>query len=477
MSRSSLEYDLVVVGSGPNGLTAAAMAAKAGYETLLVEAADTHGGGARSVAWGGFTVDSCSAVHPSGLLSPAFQFLELERHGLDWIHAPLSAAHPMDGEPAVLLSPDFEETLGSIDSMDCSSYRRHILRFLPGFESLFGELLQPFSLKKSYLKQASFGARGILPASFAAKRFFSGERSRALFAGCCAHSILPFEKWGTAAFGLVFLLSGHGRSWPVARGGSQAISDALLSVFHQHGGTLHLGRRVDAFSDLPKARKYLFDLAPAQLASICRGHLPESYLGRLTRYKYGPGVFKIDYKLAQPIPWSDVRCADASTVHVGGDFAEIARSERDAWNGVHSDKPFLIVCQQSNFDTSRAPEGKSVGYVYCHVPSGSCMDMTARIESQIERFAPGFRDTVIERSTTSAQEFQRYNPSYVGGAVTGGASTIDQLFTRPVARFNPYSTPHPDIFIGSQSTPPGGGVHGMCGFNAVKSVFRSLGNR
>lgn len=475
MNLSASIYDLVVVGSGPNGMTAAAIAAKAGYKTLVVEAADLPGGGVRSKNWDGFTVDCCSAVHPSGLLSPAFQQLELDKHGLQWMHAPLSAAHPMDEQPAVLLSPDFEETLASIDSVDLPNYRRHILSFLPRFENLFGELLQPFSLKKNYLDHMAFGIRGILPASLAAKRFFAGERSRALFAGCCAHSILPFEKWGTAAFGLVFLLSGHGKSWPVAKGGSQAISDALSSVFRQYGGEIELGLRVETFSDLPHSRKYLFDIAPAQLGEICKEELSGAYRSRLGRYKYGPGVFKIDYKLNQSIPWSDARCGSATTVHVGGDLAEIARSEGDAWRGIHSEKPFVIVCQQSNFDQDRAPEGKFVGYAYCHVPSGSHVDMTARIESQIERFAPGFRDAIIERSTTSAKELEEYNPSYIGGAITGGAATLNQLFTRPVARISPYRTPHPDIFIGSQSTPPGGGVHGMCGYNAVKSVLRSLG--
>jgi phytoene dehydrogenase-like protein len=295
-----------------------------------------------------------------------------------------------------------------------------------------------------------------------------------LFAGCAAHSILPLSQPMTSALGLLFSLTAHIEDWPVARGGSSAITLALASYFKELGGTIRTGVRVRSGTDLPMAKVFLFDTDPRQLADIAGNVLPERYKRRLRRYRYGPGAFKVDWALDGPIPWSDPDCLEASTVHVGGTLAEIAASESAMWRGAHTDRPFVLVVQQSMFDSTRAPEGKHTGYAYCHVPHGSQTDMTLPIETQIERFAPGFRDLILARHTTAPKDFEAYNPNYVGGAITGGAADVGQLFTRPVARLDPYSTPNPRVFICSASTPPGGGVHGMCGYHAAQSALRRI---
>jgi phytoene dehydrogenase-like protein len=312
-------------------------------------------------------------------------------------------------------------------------------------------------------------ARGLARARFA------GPRARALFAGCAAHSVLPLEWLFTGAVGLVFALSAHVTDWPVAEGGSAAIARALARYGETLGVRVRTNHEVHSLASLPKARAYVFDTAPRQLIDIAGSALPGGYLKRLARYVYGPGCFKLDWALSGPIPWRDPRCAQASTVHVGGTLEEIAHSERAAWQGEHTDRPFVLVTQQSHFDPTRAPEGKHTGYAYCHVPHGSDVDMTEHIEAQIERFAPGFRQLVLARSRMFTHDFAAMNPSYVGGAITGGAADLTQLFTRPVARLDPYSTPNPQLFLCSAATPPGGGVHGMGGFWAAQSVLARLG--
>jgi len=313
-----------------------------------------------------------------------------------------------------------------------------------------------------------------LPAAGTLRVRFQGPRARALLAGCAAHSILPLERPLTAAVAMVFALTAHIEDWPVAQGGSHAISRALASYLHDLGGAVETGRHVRCLADIPPARVVLFDTSPAQLADIGEATLPARYVRRLRRYRYGPGTFKLDWALDGPIPWRDPRCLDASTVHLGGTLEEIAAAEGAVWRGEHPAQPFVLVVQQSQFDPNRAPEGKHTGYAYCHVPEGSTVDRTAVIEQQIERFAPGFRDRILARHATRPVDLEKENPNYLGGAITGGVADLLQFFTRPVARLDPYSTPHPRVFLCSASTPPGGGVHGMCGYYAARAALRSM---
>jgi phytoene dehydrogenase-like protein len=477
--RDVLKLDAVVVGSGPNGLAAAVTLAKAGLAVRVLEAHETVGGGTRNaeLTLPGFVHDVCSGVHPLGYLSPGFSSWPLAGHGLTWVHPPASVAHPLPGGRAVLLERSLDATAERL-GRDGAAYRRLIAPFLREPDSLMGDLLTPPSaFPKRPLRKALFGWYGLRPAQRLATTLFADDAAQALFAGCAAHSILPLESPLTAAIGLIFAVSGHIVDWPLAQGGSHAITKALASYLGTLGGEVETGRSVQRLDDLPAARAYVFDLAPRQLADIAGSALPGRYVRRLRGYRYGPGVFKLDLALDGPIPWDNADCGKASTVHVGGTLSEIAAGERAVWAGQHPDAPFVLVCQQSHFDRTRAPEGKHTGYACCHVPNGSSVDMTDRIESQIERFARGFRDRILARHATTAAGFERYSPSFVGGAITGGAADIAQFFARPVARLDPYSTPNPAIFLCSASTPPGGGVHGMCGVFAARSVLKAVHRR
>ena len=422
----------------------------------------------------GFLHDRCSAVHPMGILSPFFRALPLREYGLEWCQTEASVAHPLDDEPAVMIYKSIRRTADQLGS-DGGRWRWIVEPFLANGDDLMTDLLRPFSpFPRRPLQMARFGSLALWPARRLAKLLFRETRTRALFAGCAAHSVLPLDHLATAALGLIFSISGHMESWPVARGGSQAIGNALADYFRSLGGEILCDNPVHSLSDLPPSRAVLFDLAPRSICAIARSELPTRYLDRLQQYNYGPGTFKIDWALDGPIPWADPTVELATTVHVGGTLEQIASSEKDAWEGRHCEQPYLILCQQSHADCRRAPEGKHTGYAYCHVPHGSQVDMTSRIESQVERFAPGFRDIILARCVTRPADFETYNPNYVGGAVTGGAANMSQLFTRPVARWDPYSTPNPRLYICSASTPPGGGVHGMCGYHAAESVIRRL---
>jgi phytoene dehydrogenase-like protein len=319
-----------------------------------------------------------------------------------------------------------------------------------------------------------FGLSAIRSAAGLARGRFRGARARALFAGCAAHGIMPLEHRLTAAFGLIFCLTGHVETWPVAAGGSSSITRALVGVLTAHGGRIETGRWVRTLADLPPARAYLFDTSPAELARIAEPALPARYVRRLRRYRYGPGVFKIDWALDGPIPWRDPAVRTAATVHLGGTLEELAASEAAMWRGEHAERPFVLLCQQSEADPTRAPDGKHTAYAYCHVPAGSTVDRTSAIEAQVERFAPGFRDRILARHTMTAAAFEAYNPAWPGGAITGGVVDLAQLFTRPVARWNPYTTPNPRLFLCSASTPPGGGVHGMSGYYAARAALRRI---
>jgi phytoene dehydrogenase-like protein len=467
--------DAVVVGSGPNGLAAAVELARAGARVCMLEAGDEIGGGTRSarLTLPGFLHDVCSGCHPMGILSPFFRQLPLHEHGLRWIQPPASVAHPLDDEPAVLLRRSLAETARELGE-DARAYTHLFAPFLERPHALLADLMGPLRLPRHPIAMARFGLPGLLPATTALRLRFRGARARAVLAGCAAHSILPLERPLTAAVGMIFALAAHVESWPVAAGGSRSIAEALASYFRQLGGRIETGRFVRRLADLPPARVVLFDTSPAQLADVCESLLPPRYVRRLRRYRYGPGAFKLDWALDGPIPWRDPRCLEASTVHVGGTLEEIAAAESAVWRGEHPERPFVLVVQQSQFDPSRAPEGGHTGYAYSHVPAGSTVDCTAVIERQIERFAPGFCQRILARHVTRPQDFERENPNYVGGAITGGVADLYQFFTRPVARLDPYSTPHPRLFLCSASTPPGGGVHGMCGYFAARSALRRL---
>jgi len=469
------EYDAVVIGSGPNGLCAAVALAQAGQSVLVVEAKHEVGGGLRSAELmrSGFTHDVCSAVHPLGVLSPFMRGLPLAEHGLTWCHPRVSAAHPLDGGRAVLLSRALADTAAQL-GRDERAYQRLFEPLLREPEILLSDLLGPLGIPRRPIAFTRFGLRALRSTLGLARGLFQTEEARALFAGCAAHAILPFDKLFTAAVGMLFCLTGHMTDWPMARGGSASIARALESYLRSLGGQVRTGQHVSALAELPAARVYLFDLAPRQVIEIAGDALPSRYRARLARYNYGPAVFKLDYVLSGAIPWRAPECGEASTVHVGGTLDEIARSERAAWYGEVSDAPFVMVCQQSHFDDTRAPAGKHTGYAYCHVPHGCNVDMTDAVERQIERFAPGFRDLIVERRAMLPADIERENAACVGGVIAGGAADLTQLFTRPVARLDPYRTPNPRLFLCGASTPPGGGVHGMCGYHAAQSALKRL---
>lgn len=470
---SSEPYDAVVVGAGPNGLTTAAVLARAGKRVLVREAHAEVGGGTRTaeLTLPGFRHDVCSAVHPMGVLSPVFRQLELEAHGLRWLAAPVSAAHPLDDGPAAQLLPSLEDTAGALGA-DGPAYKKLLGPFLRGnVHGLLKDMLGPLRIPKHPLLMMRLGFYGLRPARMLANQVFESEAGRALFAGCAAHAIMPFDKLLTGAVGMTFMLTGHIEPWPVVAGGSQQLAEALAAAVVAQGGVIETGRPVKRLAELPASRAVFFDTAPKQLIDIAADALPARYLKRLSKYRYGPAMFKVNWALSERIPWRDPECADASTVHLGGTLEEIAAAEKAVWQGEHPDKPFVLVAQQSHFDPSRAPAGKHTGYAYCHVPNGSSEDVTQAIEAQVERFAPGFRDTILARHVQSPKDFEVYNAANVGGACTGGVADIGQFFTRPVARLNPYATPNPRLFLCSAATPPGGGVHGMCGYHAARSAF------
>jgi phytoene dehydrogenase-like protein len=466
--------DAVVIGSGPNGLAAAVYLARTGASVEVLEAADEIGGGTRSaeLTLPGFVHDRCSAVHPMAILSPWLRQLPLADHGLRWIQPPASVAHPLDDQPAVLLRGSPADTAAELGG-DADAYRRLLAPLLRDPHGLLRDALAPLGIPRHPLRMLRFGLLGLRSAEGLARRF-RGPRARALLAGCAAHSILPLDRAVTGAVALMFLIAGHTEAWPVAAGGSHAIARALAGLLAASGGRITTGARVRSLADLPPARVYLFDTSPDQLAAIAGPVLPARYVRRLRRYRYGPGVFKLDWALDGAIPWRDPRCLEASTVHVGGSLEELAAAEAAVWRGEHPARPFVMVCQQSQFDPARAPAGKQTGYAYCHVPARSTVDLTVQIEQQIERFAHGFRDRILARRVTTTGDLERDNPNHVGGAITGGVADLFQLFTRPVARLDPYSTPNPRVFLCSASTPPGGGVHGMCGYHAARAARRRI---
>ena len=468
-------YDAVVVGAGPNGLAAAIELARNGRSVAVLEAEETVGGGTRSaeITLPGFVHDLGSAIHPLGFASPFFRMLPLEEHGLEWVHPPAPLAHPFDDGPAAVLERSVEATGATLGS-DAGAYEKLMEPIVRNWERIVGTLLGPPRPPRHPFALARFGIRAIRSAHALAKSLFEGERARGLFAGNAAHSFLPLTQPPSASFGLVLGALGHAGGWPFPRGGSQKIADALVSYLRSLGGEIYIGVRVSSVDEVPRTRTVLFDVTPRRLLSIAGGHFTGLYRHALKRYRYGPGVFKVDFALDGPIPWRAQECFRAATVHLGGMLDEISAGEAAVWRNEHPERPFVLLAQQSLFDQTRAPAGKHTAWTYCHVPNGSTFDMTERIEGQIERFAPGFRDRILAKNAMSPADLERTNANLVGGDINGGVMDFRQLFTRPMPRPNPYSTPAKGLYICSSSTPPGGGVHGMCGYFAARAALRYL---
>jgi phytoene dehydrogenase-like protein len=462
----------VIIGAGPNGLAAAITLAREQLSTLVLEAGATPGGGARSDALtlAGFTHDVCSAVHPLGVASPFFKSLSLERFGLSWVEPPAALAHVLDEDTVVTLERSIEDTALQLGT-DAGAYRRLFEPFVERFESLVEMTLGPLRFPSEPLLLARFGRLALQSMRGLAERHFRNKAAPALLAGIAAHAMLPLNAAATASFALILAGAGHSVGWPIARGGSQRITDALCACLAGMGGEITLNHRVRRMQDLPAARAYVFDLTPRQLLAIAGDQLPAGYRRRLERFKYGPGVYKMDWALSQPIPWKNPACSRACTVHLSGDLSQVQASEVAVHKGALGRPPFVLLVQPSLFDDRRAPRGMHTAWAYCHVPHGSDIDARSAIEAQVERFAPGFCDTILARSSHDAPALERYNANYVGGDINGGLASLDQLFFRPVARLDPYSTAAPNIFLCSSATPPGGGVHGLCGYWAAQSVL------
>ncbi|MEQ9263767.1 MAG: NAD(P)/FAD-dependent oxidoreductase [Balneolaceae bacterium] len=473
MNRAA-SFDAVIVGSGPNGLSAAILLAQNGLSVKVIEAKETIGGGTRTLELTepGFLHDVCSAVHPTALSSPFLRALPLQQFGLEWIHPEVPVAHPLEDGQAFTVSRSLDETLLGLGK-DSRSYQSLYKSFTDNWETLSNDLFGTLRSVRYPFSMARFGWYGMFSAKHLANSLFKNPELKAFFAGMAAHSIVPLEKAFTASFGIVLGTSVHSVGWPIAKGGSASISYAMAEYFKSLGGVIETGNMITSVAQIEESNVILFDLTPHQIATIAGSKLPPAFKSRLEKFQYGPGAFKIDWALSESVPWLNEKCRKAGTLHLGGSLEEISFSEQEIWKGNYPDKPYVIISQPSVFDSSRAPEGKHTLWGYCHVPNGSEEDCTEQIENQIERYAPGFRDTIISKNTMTATQFQSYNPNYIGGDINGGAQFFKQLFARPVLKWDPYALPAKGLYICSSSTPPGGGVHGMCGFHAARSVLKN----
>ena len=471
MTRTAGKYAAIVIGSGPNGLAAAITLARARRSVLVVEGQHTIGGATRSkeLTLPGFVHDVCSTVSGMAAVSPFFRELPLEEHGLEWVYPAAPAAHPLDDGSAVMVERSVDETAARLGE-DGARYKEIFGWLVSDWRRLEPVILGPPRVPIHGIAAARFGLWAMQSAAGFARRSFRGEAARAVFAGHAAHSILPLETVPSAAFGLVLGANAHLSGWPFAKGGSQNVANALASYLSSLGGEIITGKPVESLEDLPESGAVLCDVTPRQLLRIAKSRLPKVFSAELGRFRYGPGVCKLDWALNQPIPWRAKECGRAGTVHIGGTLDELCESERAPWNGEHAQRPFVLLAQPTLCDSTRAPEGKHIAWAYCHVPNGSSFDMTERIEAQIERFAPGFRETILKRHAMLCPELESQNPNLVGGDITGGTATLNQLFFRPTGRI--YRTPSKGLYICSASTPPGGGVHGMCGYFAAKTALR-----
>ncbi len=473
---SKRDFDAVIVGSGPNGLSAAITLQQAGLAVLVLEGKNTVGGGLRSaeLTLPGFIHDICSAIHPLAAGSPFFTTLPLKDHGLEYIYPGIAAAHPLDGGTAAVLHHSIQDTARALGK-DESAYLNLIRPLVEDWPKIAADVLGPLHFPKDPLALARFGLNALTSARYLSKKFQTKE-GKGLWGGMAAHSIQPLSNLATSAIAMVLLANGHLGGWPIPKGGSQKIAHALASYFLSIGGKIETNLYVHSMDQLPSSHAVLFDVTPRQLLKIAGHKFSPLYKWQLRRYRYGMGVFKIDWALDGPIPFAAEACKLAGTLHLGNTFEEIAEGEQLIWEGKHVEKPFVLLAQQSLFDSSRAPEGKHTAWAYCHVPNGSAQDMTESIEKQVDRFAPGFRDRILGRHTFNALQMEEYNPNYIGGDINGGVIDIGQIFTRPALRLSPYRTSAKGIYICSSSTPPGGGVHGMCGVHAARKALQDVFN-
>lgn len=470
-------FDAVIIGSGPNGLAAGIRLAQEGKSVQIIEGQETLGGGVRTseLILPGHFHDTCSAVHPLAVASPFFRSLPLEKFGLRWVCPPLALAHPLDEGSVACLFPSLEQT-ASQWGRDGARYAHWIRPWVEEWQVFFRDCLSPLGIlpRRPFL-MAKAGYWGVRSAQNLVTTLFSNPLPQALYAGLAAHSFLPLTDAPSAAIGIVLGVAAHAVNWPFPEGGAQALSRALASYFEFLGGKIVTGSPVRDLKELPPSKQLFFDLSPASIVHLAGERLPPHYRRQLERFRYGPGVFKMDWILSGPIPWRNPECAQAGIVHLGGSVEEMILSESSPWTEKTADKPFVLLAQPSLFDPTRAPEGRHIVWAYCHVPRNSTFDMSNAIENQIERFAPGFRSRIVAKKISTPYDLEKSNPNYFGGDISGGIANLRQMFFRPALKWNPYSIPVPGWYICSASTPPGAGVHGMCGFHAAESALKSKG--